>query len=47
MAVIAAPAFTVGLGFTTIVLLAKVVPQEPPLVVKVKVTGVPDAAEAV
>ena len=37
IAAIAAPALAVGLGFTTIVLLAVVVPQEPPAVVRVNV----------
>jgi hypothetical protein len=47
IAVIAPPTFTVGLGFTTIVLLKLVVPQEPPLVVRVSVTGVPELPAAV
>ena len=38
----AAPAFATGFGFTVIVLVAVVVPHEPPLVVKVKVI-VPDS----
>jgi hypothetical protein len=38
MAAIAEPALTVGLGFTVRVLLAEVVPHEPPLVVSVNVT---------
>jgi hypothetical protein len=33
----AGPTFTVGFEFTTIVLLAEAVPQEPPVVVSVKV----------
>jgi hypothetical protein len=37
MAAIAAPALTVGLGLTTTVLFADVVPHEPPLVVRVNV----------
>ena len=37
MAAIAAPAVAVGEGFTCIVLLAEVVPHEPPLVVNVSV----------
>ena len=41
------PAFTVGLGFTVIVFVAEVIPQTPPEVVNVKVTGVPDEADAV
>jgi hypothetical protein len=43
MAAIAPPTFTVGLGFTTIVLLEVVVPQGPPLVVSTKV-AVPEYA---
>ena len=42
-----APELTVGFGFTVIVLLALVVPQKPPDVVKVKVTVVTDEADAV
>ena len=41
------PAFTVGFGFTTIVFVAEVVPHEPPEVVRVKVTGEVDDADAV
>ena len=37
MAAIAAPALAVGLGITMIVLLAVIVPHEPPDVVKVNV----------
>jgi hypothetical protein len=37
IAAIAAPAFAVGLGVTVIFFDADTVPQEPPLVVKVKV----------
>ena len=37
MADMAVPAFAIGFGFTVIVLVAVVVPHEPPLVVKVKV----------
>ena len=47
MSAIAEPAFTVGFGLTTISLVAEVVPQEPPLVVKVKVIGVVEFAAAV
>jgi hypothetical protein len=47
MAVTDPPAFTVGFGFTVNDLFADVVPHEPPLVVSVSVTGVPDDAEAV
>jgi hypothetical protein len=43
----AEPALTVGLGFTVNDLLAEVVPQEPPLVVNVKVTGLPEFEAAV
>ena len=43
----AAPAFTVGFGFTVNNLLAEVVPQPPPAVVSVRVTGDVDDAEAV
>jgi hypothetical protein len=42
MAANAPPALAVGFGFTVIVLVAVVVPHEPPLVVKVKVM-VPDS----
>jgi hypothetical protein len=43
----APPTLTVGFGFTVIVLLADVVPQEPPPVVRVKVTVAAEAADAV
>ena len=38
---------TVGFGFTVNDLLAEVGPHEPPPVVSVKVTGVPEPADAV
>ena len=41
------PAFTVGFGLTVSCLLANVVPHEPPLVVRVNVTGVEEDNEAV
>ena len=41
------PAFTVGLGLTVKLLLADVVPHEPPEVVRVNVTGEVDDADAV
>jgi hypothetical protein len=44
---IAPPAFTVGFGFTVIVLLALTLPQEPPAVVRVRVTEATEDAEAV
>ena len=47
IAATAEPAFTVGLGFTVRFLLADVVPQEPPVVVNVNVTGLVDVADAV
>ena len=47
MAATAEPAFTVGLGFTTKLLFADVVLQEPPDVVNVSVTGLVDVADAV
>ena len=47
IAAIAPPAFTVGFGFTVIVLLALVVPHEPPDVVSVNVTEATDDDEAV
>jgi hypothetical protein len=47
IAVIALPTFTVGLGLTTIGLLALTVPHDPPEVVNVSVTGVPELAAAV
>ena len=47
IAATAEPAFTVGFGFTTNGLVAEVTPQEPPEVVKVKVTGEVDDADAV
>ena len=47
IAATAAPALTVGLTLTVTVLLALVVPHEPPAVVKVKVTGDVEDAEAV
>ena len=47
MAVTATPAFTVGAGFTVIVLLANIVPHEPPAVVSVNVTDAGAVAEAV
>ena len=36
-----------GFGFTTRVLLAEVIPHEPPAVVNVKVTGVEEDVDAV
>ena len=47
IAATAEPAFTVGIGFTVRYLLADVVPQEPPVVVNVNVTGLVDVADAV
>ena len=47
IAVVAAPAFTVGLGLTVSDLPAEVVPHEPPLVVSVRVTGVDEDDDAV
>ena len=47
IAATAEPAFTVGLGFTVKLLLADVVPHEPPDVVRVNVTGEVDDADAV
>jgi hypothetical protein len=47
MAATAPPIVTVGLGFTVTVLVSEIVPQDPPLVVSVKVTGVVDKAAAV
>ena len=47
MAATATPAFTVGAGFTVIVLLANIVPHEPPAVVSVNVTDAGAVAEAV
>ena len=47
MAAIAPPTFTVGFAFTVIVFVADVVPQEPPAVVKVKVTVAGALAAAV
>ena len=43
----APPTFTVGFGLTVIFLVANVVPHDPPAVVSVNVTGVPEAADAV
>jgi hypothetical protein len=43
----AEPAFTVGFRFTVKLLLADVVPHEPPEVVNVNVTGLVDVADAV
>ena len=47
IAAIGPPAFTVGFGLTVSCLLANVVPHEPPLVVRVNVTGVEEDNEAV
>ena len=47
MAATAPPALTVGFGFTVSVLLAVVVPHDPPAVVKVNVTLDTDDADAV
>ena len=47
MAVTAPPAFTVGPGFTVSDLPADVVPQDPPLVSSVKVTGLDEDDDAV
>ena len=47
IAAMAPPAFTVGFGFTVIVLLALVIPQKPPDVVRVNVTEATDDADAV
>ena len=47
IAATAEPTFTVGFGFTVKLLLADVLPHEPPEVVNVKVTGEADDAEAV
>ena len=47
IAVTAPPALTVGFGLTVKLLLADVVPHDPPLVVRVKVIGVVDVADAV
>jgi hypothetical protein len=47
IALSAPPALTVGFGFTTKDLLAEVVPHDPPVVVKVNVTGLDDDDDAV
>ena len=47
MAAIAPPTFTVGLGLTVRILLADVVPHDPPPVVRVNVTDAGAAAAAV
>jgi len=47
IAPITPPTLTVGFGLTTIVLVAFVVPHDPPEVVNVNVIGVVDPAEAV
>ena len=47
MAAIATPALTVGFGLTIICLLAVAIPQEPPALVNVNVTGVVELAAAV
>ena len=47
MAEMAEPASAVGLGFTVICLVAVVVPQLPPLVVRVSVIGVVEFEAAV
>ena len=47
IAAVALPVLTVGFGLTVIVLLALVMPHEPPDVVKVKVTEATDEADAV
>ena len=41
------PTFTVGFGLTVNSVLANVLPHEPPLVVRVNVTGVEEDNEAV
>ena len=46
IAVIAPPAFTVGLGLTVKDLVVEVVEHRPPLVVSVSVTGVPEVTDA-
>jgi hypothetical protein len=47
IAATAPPALTVGLGLTVIFFVAKTVPHEPPAVVSLNVTGVPEPAAAV
>src|ERR1035437_1151496 len=47
MAAMTPPTFTVGFGLTVIVFVAKVVTHEPPAVVNLNVTGVPEPAAAV
>jgi hypothetical protein len=47
IAATAEPALTVGLGLTVSVLLAEVVPQDPPAVVSVNVTDEGEEEEAV
>ena len=47
IAVSAPPTFTVGFGLTVNCLLADVIPHEPPLVVRVNVTGVKEEEVAV
>ena len=47
MAAFAPPTFTVGFGLTVSCLLANAAPHEPPLVVRVNVTGVEEDNEAV
>ena len=47
MAATPPPAFTVGVGFTVMVLVANIVPHEPPAVVSVNVTVAGAVAEPV
>src|SRR5664280_2501102 len=47
IAATAPPALTVGFGVTVIFFVAKMVPQEPPAVVSLNITGVPEPAAAV